>query len=68
MLGFSGSGKEVRRTWREPTKGLGVSEALEWKISRERKASEIGQVIGRRNRWFQMGLVLPESSDLVVCL
>lgn len=68
ISGLSGSVRVERRTWREPTKGLGVSDALEWKISRDRKASGRGEVMERRNRWFQTGLVLPESSDLVVSL
>lgn len=61
----SGSGRSLSGTRRVPTKGLGVSEGLEWKISRVRKESWRGRVSGTVNRSFQTGRVEPESSDLV---
>ncbi|MFS7958157.1 hypothetical protein Hanom_Chr07g00674871 [Helianthus anomalus] len=48
---------------RVPTKGLGVSEGLEWKISRVSMVGGGGS--GMRKRSFQTGLVELESSDLV---
>lgn len=62
---LSGSGRSLSGTRRVPTKGLGVSEGLEWKISRVRTDSWRERVIGRVNRSFQTGRVEPESSDLV---
>ncbi|KAF5800107.1 hypothetical protein HanXRQr2_Chr07g0312211 [Helianthus annuus] len=51
---------------RVPTKGLGVSEGLEWKISRVSMVVGVGGGgSGMRKRSFQTGLVELESSDLV---
>ncbi|KAJ0906144.1 hypothetical protein HanPSC8_Chr07g0302131 [Helianthus annuus] len=50
---------------RVPTKGLGVSEGLEWKISRVSMVGVGGGGSGMRKRSFQTGLVELESSDLV---
>lgn len=58
-------GKSSIGTRRVPTKGFGVSEGLEWKISRVRMAVDGEEGIGMRNRSFQTGLVELESSDFV---
>jgi hypothetical protein len=51
-----------------PTRGLGVSLGLEWKISRVRKESRRAKVRGSVNRSFQTGRVEPDSSDFVESL
>lgn len=57
--------RSLRGKRRMPTKGLGVSWGLEWKISRVKRDSSGSSERGRRKRSFQTGRVEPESSDLV---
>lgn len=52
-------------TRRDPTKGFGVSEGLEWKISMVKKASAREVERGRVKVSFQTGLVDPCSSGRV---
>lgn len=65
MFESSGLGKSSIGRRKVPTKGLGVSEGLEWNISRVRTAVDGDEGRGMRKRSFQMGLVELESSDLV---
>ena len=60
--------RSLSGTRRVPTKGLGVSDGLEWKISSVRNESWRGRLRGSVNRSFQTGRVDPASSDLVASL
>lgn len=65
MVESSSLGKSSIGTRRVPTKGFGVSDGLEWKISRVRTAAAGEERRGMTNRSFHTGLVELESSDFV---